>query len=139
MKKCTKCGEIKSLAEYNKRSSAKDGLQHICKPCNIKACSRYAKSSQGKSAHYKRTYNLDEEEYKLFVLKQKNSCAICGTSAKKTAKGLLVIDHCHTSGVVRGLLCDPCNRGLGAFRDKIDSLKNAITYLEANQWAAVEK
>lgn len=42
----------------------------------------------------------------------------------------LVVDHCHTTGTVRGLLCHNCNRALGLFSDKINNLNKAIGYLE---------
>ena len=42
----------------------------------------------------------------------------------------LAIDHCHESGIVRGLLCMPCNTGLGNFKDNVQTLLNAIKYLE---------
>lgn len=45
-------------------------------------------------------------------------------------KSKLVVDHCHDTGIVRGLLCHNCNRALGLFKDKIEVLKNAIKYLE---------
>ena len=44
----------------------------------------------------------------------------------------LVVDHCHKTGKIRGLICDSCNVGLGRFKDNIDNLKNAIKYLEKN-------
>ena len=45
-------------------------------------------------------------------------------------KSKLVVDHCHATGKVRGLLCHNCNRALGLLKDKISVLKNAIQYLE---------
>ena len=44
-----------------------------------------------------------------------------------------VIDHCHSTGKFRALLCGDCNKGLGFFKDDIHRLENAITYL--NNWS----
>lgn len=69
-------------------------------------------------------YGLTEAEVTLMKLQQNSACAIC----KETSR--LVIDHCHASGAVRGLLCFKCNAGLGFFKDRISYLTAAIKYLE---------
>lgn len=56
---------------------------------------------------------------------QENACAIC-----KGTTSTLCIDHDHSSGVVRGLLCSNCNTGIGLFKDDPTRLSNAIAYLE---------
>lgn len=75
------------------------------------------------------TYSVTEEEFRNLLDSQKDSCKICGIHWNKTEKGL-AIDHCHTTGKVRGLLCVTCNFGIGAFRDSKLLLNNAIAYLE---------
>jgi hypothetical protein len=42
----------------------------------------------------------------------------------------LAVDHCHTTGKIRGLLCSKCNPALGAFNDNIEILNSAIKYLK---------
>lgn len=49
---------------------------------------------------------------------------------KPSHKLKLVVDHCHSSGEVRGLLCHNCNRALGLFKDSRENLLNAVEYLE---------
>ena len=62
---------------------------------------------------------------------QAGRCAIC---ARMLGPGRHTnVDHCHTTGKVRGLLCHKCNNGLGRFEDSIDSLKAAIQYLEKHK------
>lgn len=54
-------------------------------------------------------------------------CAICKIDLKDKK---VHIDHCHSSGKIRGVLCELCNKGLGQFKDNITSLENAINYLK---------
>jgi len=60
---------------------------------------------------------------------QEHKCAICLTSDVDLEK-LLAVDHCHTTGKVRGLLCSNCNLALGNFKDNITNLEQAIKYLK---------
>lgn len=59
-------------------------------------------------------------------LKQNHACAICG----KVMRDKLILDHCHKSGNLRGLLCITCNTGLGMFNDNPVLLDNATRYLK---------
>jgi hypothetical protein len=71
------------------------------------------------------TYNITKPEFDKMVLKQDGLCAIC---LERTTK--MVVDHCHSTGIVRGLLCNSCNLGLGSFKDNTDSLERARAYIE---------
>jgi len=77
-------------------------------------------------------YNITLEEYDSLLLKQDHKCAICSSDMAQSNKQYLCVDHCHTTGKVRGLLCDKCNMGLGLFQDNIELLQNSITYLLNN-------
>lgn len=71
------------------------------------------------------------EEYLFLFEKQNNRCAICDVEFDYNIYSKNpCVDHSHNNGEVRGLLCDKCNRGIGAFDDNIDILKNAIIYLK---------
>jgi len=76
----------------------------------------------------KSDYNITLEDYKIMFSNQNGCCAICNTKQSDLLK-TLAVDHCHTTGQVRGLLCDKCNRGLGFFNDNTEILKVAINYL----------
>lgn len=83
-------------------------------------------------------YNLTPEEFDKLRAKQNYLCAICGvhesTCIRKNRKGeeyaTLRIDHNHTTGQVRGLLCDRCNRAIGLLQDDIMILDKAAQYLK---------
>lgn len=93
-------------------------------------------NNQKKVAQYKwkERYNITPERYDELFSKQEGLCAICGqpetarhNRSRKVQK--LAVDHCHTTGRIRGLLCQDCNRGLGKFRDDPQRLQKAIDYL----------
>jgi len=85
---------------------------------------------------YKDRYNFSLEQYEEMLEKQNNLCKICGfpETAKTNTRGIkpLAVDHCHTTGKVRGLLCHSCNVLLGRAYDNTEILKKAISYLEEN-------
>lgn len=76
-----------------------------------------------------RLYGLSREQYAEMLVEQSSVCALCG---KDSGDRALAVDHDHTSGSIRGLLCSTCNTGLGAFRDDPALLRRAINYLEAH-------
>ena len=72
-------------------------------------------------------YNLTTEEAEcLLVKRHEGVCAICGITRSK----LLVVDHNHATGKVRGVLCKQCNLGLGHFEDNPDRLRKAADYID---------
>jgi hypothetical protein len=80
-----------------------------------------------------RRYVISGEEYAAMLERQAGLCAICGMPADKVwgadKRGGLEVDHDHSSGAVRELLCNPCNRSLGGFQDSPKLLRSAIEYL----------
>jgi hypothetical protein len=76
-------------------------------------------------------YNLSLEEYNNMFAIQRGCCAICGTHQSEM-KIRLSVDHDHTTGKIRSLLCKSCNIGLGEFKDRVELLKKAISYLESH-------
>lgn len=71
-------------------------------------------------------------EYDYQVKQQKGRCLIC------RKKCVLVVDHCHKRNYIRGLLCGPCNSGLGMLQDSVPNLARAITYLARKPIARVK-
>jgi hypothetical protein len=79
-------------------------------------------------AHHRRIARLSKAEYEALLQAQNNACAICLRSVEETNRSLHV-DHDHTTNLVRGLLCAKCNLGLGYFKDNINNLDSAKSYL----------
>lgn len=77
------------------------------------------------SDQIKNKYGLSVDQYFSILAEQKGVCKICHVLTTEK----LAVDHCHNTNRIRGLLCGPCNRGLGMFRDDRYSLQNALDYL----------
>lgn len=78
-------------------------------------------------------YGLTLDQYAELLRKQRGVCAICGEPETLVRKGTLcqlTIDHDHTTGQVRGLLCNNCNRAIGLLKDSPEHLRTAAEYLE---------
>ena len=76
-----------------------------------------------KKYYVRRTFNLSVKEYDAYF--EDASCGIC------TITTGLVLDHCHTTGNVRGVLCKACNRGIGMLQDDIKLLEKAVVWLSS--------
>lgn len=117
---CTKCKQrkpktLKYFPPHNKKSN---GLDSWCRNCR-------ATYRNGINRGKFRNVISDED---LANLKSSiKQCVICGVETTK-----LVVDHCHKTGSIRGLLCTNCNLGLGHFKDDPLLLEFAIQYLHAN-------
>lgn len=77
----------------------------------------------------RRMYGITLEQYNQLLALQGGGCAICGRTQEPDGRRL-AIDHCHTTGNVRGILCNNCNNGLGSFGDNIGGMLKAIDYLK---------
>jgi hypothetical protein len=95
-------------------------------------CSQDCQDKAFTRAYLKRNYKITLEMWYDLFDKQCSLCAICkepGFKIDPNSKNLLVVDHCHTTGRVRGLLCHNCNRALGLFKDDKERLLKAVEYL----------
>lgn len=81
-----------------------------------------------RASKLRRKYGLTLDAWNELATRQSFACAVCGVPQTEMERGLFV-DHDHKTGRVRGLLCNPCNRGLGYFRDRPDLLQKAKDYL----------
>ena len=74
-------------------------------------------------------YGITTKDYNVYFTKQEGCCAICGVHQADLTKEF-VVNTCHTTDRVKGLLCVKCNSGLGNFKDSVEILEKAIKYLE---------
>jgi hypothetical protein len=87
---------------------------------------------QRRNSALKFKYSIDQLKYDELYEKQGGKCAICNTKEEEAPRQKLVVDHCHITKNVRGLLCSNCNSGLGMFKDDLLLLHKAKKYLTEN-------
>jgi len=120
--KCIDCNEI----HLRNAKHLKQGIKY-------QKCSEYKPPNYTglakNDAHIRRKYGITQKQYDDMLMQQDNGCAICGKTEEPDGRRL-AIDHCHATGKVRGVLCNNCNNGLGAFGDNIEGMKKAIQYLQ---------
>jgi len=122
---CIDCG-VPLEKGINWTEASSNASRRLCKVCySARHRKYYAEDAEERrkystKKHYWQRYGLTIEEVQELKTKP---CSICGSTEK------VVIDHCHTAGHVRGVLCDNCNRGLGCFKDSPTLLEKAKEYL----------
>lgn len=152
------CGEVKGTAEFYRHLRSADGLRAACKACERPSLNRKAvawrKASPAKAraiingwrkrqprarrvrdyrTQHLKKYGLTLSEYGALLAEQNAQCAICSKPETQIRHGrprLLSVDHCHSTGRVRGLLCSKCNIGIGHAGDDIAILEAMIRYLK---------
>ena len=122
-KYCGTCKEHKATTDFAKNRAKRDGLQERCKECRA---AHYRHSGYKDKAFENRLsnkYGITKENYQDMLVTQRGCCASCGDLTDK-----LVVDHCHTSGKVRALLCHGCNTALGLLKEDIERCEALIEY-----------
>lgn len=126
---CSKCKVEKELSEYTKRYDRASGVRPHCKECQRKIDAYKRTTEKGKAKYRNSSWkqqgiNITYEEYKIKYEKVKGYCEICNKQFPS-----LCVDHNHTTGEIRGLLCTSCNLGIEQFKETQSMLYNAIDYL----------
>lgn len=107
------------MSAYNRTDHAK-GLQRA------KRLSPEWKASQWR-ARLKHAYGITPEQWEELFARQAGKCPGCATLL---GRGITThVDHCHSTGEVRGLLCRKCNLAIGHAADRPDVLRNLLKYL----------
>lgn len=152
-RECKSCKEEFIAFQYNqgkcifclRKEDRRFSLEKVIKECNGCAkefvrrsmtqtyCTNQCKED---NSYLLRTYGITKQEYEHMLDTQGNVCIICrkGNEEVKTRMHLrLVVDHCHNTNKVRGLLCHRCNQALGLFYDDPGSLRRAADYIEESE------
>lgn len=137
-KTCKHCGQSKPVDEFHFHKNR--GVISICKQCceyrrkhvlkprdNQRDAARQRiryKSEKDHDKRLRKLYGITLEQHTEMYIKQGGVCAICNKKDK------LHVDHCHETGVVRGLLCGHCNKAMGLFEDDVWTIERALEYLK---------
>jgi len=158
LKKCTKCEkELPAdnkhfrLKRINSKSNNK-GLNSKCRECEREYSREYGRKHQVwkrkdirkykqewgvankdrvANSWYKRSFGITLDDVNAMADSQDQKCAICKTPIVWENKHSHNVDHRHGDGLVRGILCSKCNRGIGYFNDDPALFQSAITYLKS--------
>lgn len=133
LKTCLKCLKEQPLSEYHKNKQGRDGRQPRCRTCLHQAQREYRKSN-GYGSAIKYRYGITLTDYNNMLVSQNNKCLLCMIEFDSIPGRLSkpVIDHNHTTGKVRGLLCHPCNVALGLVKENRETLQRMIEYVECS-------
>ena len=151
---CTKCGIEKPLHLFNRKGKDKIKYRAECRDCTILVNRKWKLNNKDKVRgyarkkpprdpmysrewHLKTSYGISHKDYTDLLEGQNGGCAICGTKTPSSNRKVFYVDHDHSSGMIRGLLCLSCNRGIGCFKDNPDSLISAGEYLNSSIKVAV--
>lgn len=108
------------------RAENPDKVKAANAKCRAKHRLKYNEAQKG--GKHLGKYGISLEEKACILERQGFVCAICGSDDPQGKAGWCT-DHCHSSGAIRGVLCQACNKGLGFFRDNPAFLSSAINYL----------
>jgi hypothetical protein len=153
--KCRKCKNEWPLEAFSVNRRRKSGYDTICRTCKSEYMQGYSQTDRGREVkkratvrtlqrdagygktnlqkyHLRRTYGIDVADYDRMFRSQGGVCLICNEPETALLRGKvrsLAVDHCHTSGKIRGLLCNACNNLLRCAKDDEATLLSAVEYL----------
>jgi hypothetical protein len=124
---------VKPIEDFPRNRSDSVGLASYCKPChNVRGRENKEKHrGSTREYHLRHRYGIGQKDFEELLAAQGGVCAICGAPDPQH------VDHDHVFGNVRGVLCFNCNGGLGQFKDNVENLGKAISYLRGTTWQRV--
>lgn len=123
------------ISTYGQQYKQRDAVKARSIQKNSYEKHRTKRLAQGRRAWLWKRYSITPEQYDEMLATQGGVCAICRKAETVTDPRYgqvrsLAVDHCHTTGAVRALLCARCNIGMGLFADSPEHLRQVMEYLE---------
>jgi len=148
---CRKCLNKKPINDFNihyGKTRTKDKMRNECKECQKTHSREHWKKIATRESEKKKIYHLNNRkvahgwhlkskygitlvDYQKMLDLQNGKCAICGSDKPKGNYRHFAVDHNHTTGELRGLLCTQCNTGIGLLQDSPDLLLKAAEYIQS--------
>lgn len=134
---CLRCRTEKPVSEYYEVRKDGNGGRKVCKTCLRAANAEWRKENQMhrkeklKRGRLMRGFGMTLERFNEMLVEQGHKCSICGSNFPDGAK--INVDHDHNTGVVRELLCNKCNLGLGCFDDDVSLFYRATLYIDRHR------
>lgn len=135
---CNRCSRRLKWESFAINSKGVNNRKSICKYCSNKdQKSLYRRRAKEDPVAFRdrqryteiwKKYKLSKEAFEKLEKSQGYRCACCGKPKKDGVN--MVVDHCHDTGIVRGLLCRNCNSGIGKLGDTKEGVFKALRYLE---------
>lgn len=133
---CTSCHTIKD--RFPAQKAGKDGFSSWCRDCYTVFQKQWRKANKAqhkltqRKSYLKMMFNITPEDYTRMFTEQNGRCAICKTH-QTDLKRILGVDHNHTTGKVRALLCGPCNGAIGLLKENPVLFQTCIEYLDVHR------
>lgn len=145
-KVCCECGVEKPFDEFYKDSRTKDGFTYRCGVCDRRRSKAWNAANREKKRAATRLWNAANPDKRAYrnrkhkyghcinfeeTMKRYDkvtNCECCGIVFTNTGNQIKCIDH--SDDLIRGIICNKCNRGLGFLGDNLEGVKNAANYLE---------
>lgn len=127
---CINCTTEKPLKEFHRSKYGELGRSVKCGECAKAYANKKSKGRKYERKGYqlKIRYGISLETFRALLQTQENSCAVCRVELSAESRSA-VVDHCHKTGRIRGILCRQCNTGLGHMKDSRKVLTLAAAYL----------
>lgn len=116
LKSCNRCNKHKQPSDFYKKDLS-GRLDSTCKSCRI-------------VTQRERVLGVSDTEYWRMYHLQDGRCGICESRLYSKRYKRFAVDHCHSTGKIRGLLCTNCNTALGLMKDDPSALSRAIEWVK---------
>jgi hypothetical protein len=163
VKRCKSCGVEKPFDAFYRNATGRDGRRPECKTCTSNARKSWYRANRARviahasawqranaerysqrqreyreagrrdyrAEHLRWAFGITQADYVDMLDAQRGGCAICG--ARPVDGGHLHVDHDHSTGRIRGLLCFRCNNALGLLKDDRSRLQRAAEYVDPGE------